>query len=321
MLWEALGATLGTSFGLGYTLYYSTPLIFTGLAVGLSFHAGLFNIGAEGQLYVGSIAMVIASQTMPWLPRVVAIPMVIFFALIGGAIWGGIPGFLKARRGSHEVIVTILFNFIAYSLIDYLILYRFKNPEVQNPETVSLNPQFWLPSLHEVFGLFPSTPVNLSLFIALLAAVGVYALLFHTTIGFELRAVGKSPTAARFAGISVSRNVTFALALSGALAAMVGLNEVMGHQHRVIEGFSPGYGFTGIAVALLARSHPLGILLSAFLFGALHNSAREIEFLSEKVTKELSLVLQGTLITFIASDYLFEKFITSRFRKSRGKSS
>lgn len=315
LLWEAFSVTLGTSFGLGYTLFYTTPLIFTGLAVALSFHCGLFNIGAEGQLYIGSIAIVAFSTLFPTLPAPVAGAIGLLAAGLAGAAWGGIAGFLKARRGSHEVIVTILMNFLAYSLVDYLVLYPLRNPEVQNPETVLVPEAFWLPPLSEALGLFPSTPVNVALFLALLAAVIVHFFLFYTTRGFEMRTVGKNAVAARFAGVSVATNVTLALALSGALAGLVGVNEVMGHQHRVIEGFSPGYGFTGIAVALLARSHPLGIVVSAFLFGALHNSAREIEFLSDKVTKELSLVLQGTLIAFIACDYLFEKLAKFRPKK------
>lgn len=312
VLWEGLRTTCFTSFGIGYTLFYATPLIFTGLSVAVCFHCGLFNIGAEGQLYVGSLFVIFVAYLFPSLPAPVAIPLAIVAAALGGAIWGGLAGWLKAARGSHEVIVTILLNFVGINLVNYFIMYPFKSTGSQNPETFDIpeNLRIWqLQDLFQKFGSdwLKSTPVNVSLFVALGCAFLCYILLFYTTYGYGLRTVGLSPLAARFAGISVPLNSVAALFLAGGLSGLVGVNEIMGHQHRLVEGFSPGYGFTGIAVALLARNHPLGIVLSAFLFGALHNSARELEFLSEKVTKELSLILQGTLIAFVAADFLIEK--------------
>jgi general nucleoside transport system permease protein len=193
-------------------------------------------------------------------------------------------------------------------------LYLFKDPEIQGPETITVGAGYHLPLLHDLSRLvglewFKSTPVSFALFVALGCAVLCYLFLFYTTAGYEMRAVGHNPVAARFAGISVSRNTVLSFFLSGAMAGLVGVNEVMGYQHKVVEGFSPGYGFTGIAVALLARNHPIGLIFSALLFGALQNSARELEFESEKVTKELSLVLQGTLIAFVASHYLIEGWL------------
>lgn len=307
VLWEALSQTLFTSFGLGYTLFYATPLIFTGLSVALAFHSGLLNIGGEGQLYLGAVSVIAVSTLLPTAPACVAIPVGILAAILGGALWGGIAGFLKGARGSHEVIVTILLNFIGLSLVDYLILYPLRNPEVQNPESLPIPSAFEIPKLSEVTGLFATTPVNLALCLALIAALFCHWLLYRTTIGFELRAVGLNPVAARFQGISVRKNMLLAMSLAGGLAGMVGVNEILGHQHRLIEGFSPQYGFTGIAVALLARNHPLGILLSALLFGALHNAARELEFSSDKVTKELSLVIQGIIVALIAAEGLIQR--------------
>jgi simple sugar transport system permease protein len=309
VLLEAFQSTLFTGFGLGYTLFYTTPLIFTGLAVAICYHCGLFNIGAEGQLYIGAIAIVVVASLLPGLPAPLAVPVGILAAALAGGAWGGLAGFLKARRGSHEVIVTILLNFIAFSLVNYLILYPYKQSETQNVETVSLGAGYHLPVLGDYFAAFKTTPLNATLFLAILTAVFFHFFLFRTTKGYELRAVGLSPIASRFSGIRVGRNTILALFLGGAVAGLVGVNEAMGYQHKIIEGFSPGYGFTGIAVALLARNNPLGILLSAFLFGTLHNASRELEFLSEKVTKELSLVLEGTLIAFIASDYLIESLL------------
>ncbi len=323
VLAKALGTTLFTDFGLGYTLYYATPLIFTGLSVAVAFHCGLFNIGAEGQLYLGTIAVVALASVFPNLPWPIAFPMGIAISALVGGVWGGAVGVLKAKRGSHEVIVTILMNFIAIFLVDYAILYLFKDPDIQGPETITVNAGYHLPLLNDMahwvgLDLFHSTPVNFALLIAIACAGLCYLFLFFTTYGYELRSVGQSPTAARFAGISVSKNTIVAFFLSGGLAGLVGVNEVMGYQHKVVEGFSPGYGFTGIAVALLARNHPLGLIFSALLFGALQNSARELEFESEKVTKELSLVLQGMLIAFVASHYLLEKWLKRKPKESKG---
>jgi len=323
VLFEALGNTFLTQFGLGYTLFYATPLIFTGLAVAIPFHCGLFNIGAEGQLSLGAISVVMIGTLFPRAPAIIAVPLAIIVCATAGGVWGGLAGYLKAKRGSHEVIVTILLNFLATILVDYLILYPYHDPALQAPETLTIPPAFELAKFEDLaarFGisLFKTTPVNISLFIAVGMAVASYVFLFYTTRGFELRAVGKSSIAARFAGISVPANLTLSMFLGGALAGLVGINEVMGYHHSLIEGFSPGYGFTGIAVALLARNNPLGILLTALLFGSLQNSARELEFLSERVSKELSLVLQGALIAIAACDFYIGKWIHKiGFRKKR----
>jgi general nucleoside transport system permease protein len=302
-----------TPFGLGYTLYYATPLMFTGLACALSFHCGLFNIGADGQLYVGALAVVVAAHFFPGVSPWAGIPMGILAAILAGAFWGSIAGALKAWRGSHEVIVTILLNFIAYSVVDYAILYPLRNGEVQNPETSPLPAAFQIPLLTgSTGGIFQSTPLNVSIGIALIAAVLCHLFLFRTTWGYELRTVGQNPVAARFAGISPGRSIFLALLLSGGLAGLEGVNEVMGSTHKLIQGFSAEYGFTGIAVALAARNQPIAVLFSAILFGGLQNSAREVEFLSDKVTKELFLVIQAVLIGFIAADYLIDKLFQNR---------
>lgn len=306
ILLEAFYNTYFTHFGLGYTLFYATPLIFTGLSVAVAARCGLFNIGAEGQLYIGSVALTFIATNIS-LPPTLAIIVAMLAACLGGALWGGIAGFLKSKMGSHEVIVTILLNFIAYSLTDYSILYIFKNPAVQNPESNEIHSEFVLPLLSDLtakMGLetFATTPVNTTLFIAVLSAFLVHLFLFRTKRGYELRAVGFNPKSSQFAGIKVSKNTLLAFILAGSLTGGVAINEVMGHQHKLIQGFSVEYGFTGIAVALLARNNPIGILFSAFLFGSLHNASREMEFLSEKVTKELSLVLQALMIGFVASE-------------------
>lgn len=312
VLGEALYNSCLTDFGLGYSLFYMTPYLFTGLGVAVCFQCGLFNIGGEGQLYLGAISIVALASVLPDVSPWVGIPLGIGVSAGAGGVWGGIAGWLKAKRGSHEVIVTILLNFIAFAIVNYLILYRFDNPSSQSPETFDVGPGYRIASLNSLFGalglsVFESTPANVSLFIAVSTAFATYFFLFHTSRGFALRCVGKSLRASEFAGISVQSQTLVALALGGALSGLVGINEVMGSQHKVIEGFSPQYGFTGIAVALLARSHPLGVIFSAFLFGVLQNSARELEFLSDKVTKELAVVIQAILIGFVAAQAVWGK--------------
>jgi simple sugar transport system permease protein len=321
VLFTALGNSIFTSFGLGYSLFYATPLILTGLAVAIPFQCGLFNIGGEGQLYLGAIAIVAVAALLPEAPAPIALPLGVAAAALAGAALGYLAGWLKAKRGSHEVIVTILLNFLAIAAVNWLLLHPLDAPESQAPETLTIGGGYHLARLETVakaVGLdwFASTPVNLTLFGAVLVAVAAHFLLFRSVAGFELRAVGQSHPASRYAGISVAGVSMGAMALGGAAAGLVGVNEVMGYKHSVLEGFSPGYGFTGIAVALLARNRPLRILPVALLFGALTNGARELEFFSEKVTKELSLVLQAVIIAMVASHPLGAMALT-RLRARR----
>ncbi len=320
ILWEAFTSTFFNGFGLGYTLYYTTPLIFTGLSVALCFHAGLFNIGAEGQLHLGAAGIIALSLFFPGLPWYFSIPLGVIASMLTGGLWGLIAGFLKAKRGSHEVIVTILLNFIGITFVNYLILYPFKNTQVQNPETLEIGQSYFLSPLSDFTAylgseLFRTTPVNVTLFLSLFAALICYLFLFHTARGYEIRALGQNPSAARFNGISASTNTLLVFTLAGALSGLVGINEVMGFQHKLIEGFSPQYGFTGIAVALMARNHPLGVILAALLFGSIHNGAREIEFLSEKITKEISIVMEAILIIIIAGQGYFSSLVYRLFKR------
>jgi simple sugar transport system permease protein len=313
VLFEAFYNTLFTPFGLGYTLFYATPLIFVGLSVAFCYHAGLFNIGAEGQLYIGSLGVVTSLSLVSNFPFYLGILFILFSCILFSGLWGGIAGVLKAKRGSHEVIVTVLLNFIAIAIVDYCILYVFKNPLGQNPETFVIPEKYFLPGLSSVFD---KTPVNVSFIGAVALCFFFYFYIYYTTRGYQLRAVGQNIKASQYAGIAVDKTIILATCVSGALAGLVGINEVLGHQHKLVQGFSPQYGFTGIAVALLARNHPIGILFSAFLFGALHNSSREIEFLSETVTKEISLVLEAILIAVIASPAIFNFLKKLRKKKN-----
>jgi ABC-type uncharacterized transport system permease subunit len=294
-------SAFGSSYDLGMTLFYSTPLIFTGLSVAVAFHAGLFNIGAEGQLTLGALAAAALGAVWPGVPAPLAPVLAALAALLAGMVWGAIPGWLRARRGSHEVINTIMLNFVAAGLASYVALYVLKNPNSQNPETRPIGAGYLIPQ----FGLFGRAPVSAALLLALGAAAVVWMLLWRTSLGFEIRAVGQSEAAARAAGIDTGRIRMIALSLAGGLAGLVGVGEVLGNAGQFKVGFSPDYGFIGIAVALLGRNQPAGVVAAAFLFGALHKGTADLDLESEHVTRELSLVLQALIILCVSADGLW----------------
>lgn len=298
----------------GYTLFYATPLIFTGLAVSLAFKCGLLNIGAEGQLYVGAFAAAWVGFTFPGLPGWVLIPLAMIAAMFAGGVWGGIPGVLKARFGSHEVINTIMLNFVAVGLVSYLTQSRYKVAGDAILQTKMIAEQAHIArfsTLLSPFGIhFPERiPLNVAFLLALLMCFLVWVFLWKTKWGYEIRAVGMNPLAAEYGGINVQRQIVLAMALSGSLAGMVGVNEVLGYRYRYYDGFSPGYGFAGIAVALLGRNHPIGVVLAAILFGALNRGGLFVDIFSDKVSKDLVQVLQGIIILFVAMEWLFRQLI------------
>ena len=291
----------GSRYDFGMTLFYATPLIFTGLSVMLAFHAGLFNIGAEGQLAMGALTVAALGACWAACPGLVAAILGIVAAAGGGAVWGAIPGWLRARRGSHEVISTIMLNFIAAGLASYVTLYLLKDTSTQNPETRPMGAGYLI--YH--FAIFEKAPVSLALPVALIAAVLVWALLWRTSLGFEIRAVGQSEAAARNAGIDVGKIRIISMTLAGALAGLVGVAEVMGNAGKFKMEFSPGYGFIGIAVALLGRNRPLGVIAAALLFGALHKGTADLDLETDHVTRELSLVLQALILLAVSADGLW----------------
>jgi simple sugar transport system permease protein len=291
-------SAFGSKYDFGMTLFYTTPLVFTGLSVAFAFHAGLFNIGAEGQLAIGTLALVSVGAAFPHLSPWIAPFLGVLASAIGGGLWGLVPGWLRARRGSHEVINTIMFNFIAAGLCSWVTLYLLRNPNSQNPETDAVGVNYMI---HQ-FGFFDSAPVSLAFLLAVGMAAGVWFILWKTVLGFEIRAVGQSESAARAAGIDAAHVRMIAMTIAGALAGMVGVGEVLGHAGRFRLGFSPGYGFTGIAVALLGRNQPLGIIASAFLFGALHKGTTDLDLETENVTRDFSLILQALVILCVSAD-------------------
>ncbi|MGF1551047.1 MAG: ABC transporter permease [Paracoccaceae bacterium] len=288
---------------LGYTLHYATNFVFTGLAVAVAFQARLFNIGAEGQAAIAGVAAAAVALALgPWLWGIVAIPLAIVAAAAGGALWAAVPGWLQAYRGSHIVITTIMFNFIAAGVVVALVSGPMKREGQAAPKTAEIADSARLPFVHDLaagIGLEAGrSPLNLAFVLALLVAFGVWVLVWRTRWGFALRAMGQSEPAAVYAGIPVRRLTVQAMAVSGALAGLMAVNEVVGAQGEVVIDFTAGYGFTGIAVALMGRAHPVGVVLAALLFGALFQGGAELDFEFQTITREMVLLVQGLIILF-----------------------
>lgn len=277
------------------SLVASTPYIFGGLAVALGFRAGLFNIGAEGQIFMGAIFSAFVGYSLTGLPMFIHMPVAFLAGAVGGGIWGFIPGWLKAKTGGHEVINTIMMNYIAFRLSDWLLTGLMKRPGTPNPVSPTILDSA---KLLRFFG----DPIrfHLGFFVALFMAWLVYWFLFKTKWGFELRAVGSNPHASRYAGMVVSLTIMLAMTLSGGLAGMAGANEVLGVNYNLAMAFSSGYGFDSIAIALLGRSHPLGVVLAALLFGALRNGATSMQ-LKAGIPIDIISVLQAFILVFIAA--------------------
>jgi general nucleoside transport system permease protein len=291
----------GSKYDAGMTLFYATPLIFTGLSVAVAFHAGLFNVGAEGQLTMGALAAAAAGIVWSKCPGPLGAIVGVLACIGGGALWGFIPGWLRAKRNSHEVINTIMLNFIAAGVASYITLYVLKNPDSQNPETKAIGVGYLL----HIFETFDSAPVSVALLLAVAAAIAFYVLIWRTSFGFELRAVGQNESAARMAGIDTARIRILAMTIAGGFAGMVGAAEVLGNAGRFKMNFSPEYGFMGIAVALLGRNGALGILAAALLFGALHKGTTELDLETEHVTRDLSMVLQAVILLCVSAEGLW----------------
>jgi simple sugar transport system permease protein len=277
------------------SLTKSVPYMFAGLAVALGFRAGLFNIGAEGQLFMGAAASAYVGFAVTGLPAIIHIPLALLAGALGGAVWGFVPGFLKAKTGGHEVINTIMMNYIAFRLSEYLLRGPLQRPNSFNPVSPFIQPSAELPR-------FFADPIrfHLGFFIALLVAYGVYWLLFKTRWGFDLRTVGANPRAARYAGMNIVVVTIAAMSLSGALAGLAGANEVLGVNHNLALAFSSGYGFDSIALALLGKSHPLGVVLAALLFGTLRNGAIQMQ-VTAGIPIDIISVMQAMILAFIAA--------------------
>jgi simple sugar transport system permease protein len=322
--WEALKLMAVGAFGsqeaIGYTLYFATNFIFTGLAVAVAYHAGLFNIGAEGQAYVGGLGTGLVCLWCGGWPFWAVLPLAIVAGAGFGAAWAFIPAWLQAKRGSHIVITTIMFNFLAAALMTYLLVNVLINPGQQSPETREFGANGTMPAIHALaakLGITVAmTPLNLAFVLALAAALLTWVVIWRTRWGFAVRVVGENPAAAVYGGIRPARVVIGAMLFSGALAGGLGLNELMGSQHRILIDFPGGAGFVGIAVALMGRNQPLGVIFAAILFGALAQGGSQLSFDMPKINRDLVIVIQGLVILFCgALENLFRVPLAALLRR------
>jgi ABC-type uncharacterized transport system permease subunit len=314
-----IDGAFGSGQNIAYTLYYATNFIFTGLAVAVAFHAGLFNIGGEGQTYIAGLGVALVCLTfdavLPWW---LTFPLAIAASAAVGALWALIPAYLQAKRGSHIVITTIMFNFIAASVMVYLLVGPLKPVGSMAPQTRNFLDGAQLPKLGwllEAVGLsVRSAPLNVSFLLALLMAWLVWVLIWRSKLGYEMRTFGFSPKAARYAGISEVRIIIVAMLISGALAGMMALNPIMGDQHHMSLDFVAGAGFVGIAVALMGRSHPAGIVPAAILFGVLYQGGAELAFEMPNISRDMIVIIQGLVILFAgALEHMFRAPIQAVF--------
>ncbi len=294
------------------TLLRATPLILAGLAVALGFRAGLFNIGAEGQIYIGALFATAVGISLPDLPLLIHLPLAVAAGFVGGAVWGFIPGILKARTGAHEVITTIMLNYVSYLVVDLALRQAFYQlPGRDDPVSKFIVPTAILPKL------IGDERLHWGLILAIAAAVAVWWLLFRSTKGFEFRAVGLNPSGARYAGMNISRTVVLTMMISGGLAGLAGASEILGTNLRLTPGFSPHWGFDAIAIALLGASRPVGVVFSAILFGALRAGATPMQA-QTGIPVDLVVVIQGLIIMFIAAPALVRGIYRIRSEKTTG---
>lgn len=313
----AFAALLQGAFGgpqqIGETIMRATPLIFTGLAVAFGFRANLFNIGANGQLVLGSLAAAWLGLVLAGWPAIVAVPAVLLFSALAGAAWAFIPALLKARTGAHEVITTMMFSWIGLYFTSWIV----SGPLADKggiPQTPPLPSNVWLPSLDTFIPGIPPVRAHVGFIVAVALAFVVWWVLKRTTLGYEVRAVGFNPSAAQNGGVSIGLTTVWALCISGMLAGLAGASEVLGVQHRMFDEVSAGsgFGFTGIAVALLAKNHPIAVIFAAILFGALSAGAGTMQ-LEADVSQKIITIVQALVIFFVGA----ETIITWLIRRSQ----
>jgi ABC-type uncharacterized transport system permease subunit len=308
-------SSFGSGYDFGMTLFYTAPFILTGLAVAIPFRAGLFNIGAEGQLTIGALCAAASGMIAPHLSSpVLAITFATLCAFIGGGLWGMIAGFLKAKRGSHEVITTIMLNFIAAGVSAYFVLYVMNDPTSSQPESVALPDAYIL----KPYAIFNGAPMGNLFWVLILLTVAIWFYLKQSRWGYQLKAMGENELAAETFGISRNRMWMSSMFVAGGLAGLVGVVEVLGNSHRFKIGFSADYGFVGIAVALVARGNVLGIIPAALLFGILQKGSGSLDLETDKITRDLSYIVEGLIILGVASDGLWDGIKNLR-RKSRAQ--
>ena len=297
-----IDGALGSSYGWGFTLYYATNFIFTGLAVMVAYHASLFNIGGEGQAAMGGLGVALVLLSLPLPHWALALPAAMIGAALFGAAWALIPAWLQAKRGSHIVITTIMFNFIAAAALNYILVSLLRPVGSMDPASARFPAETNLPSLSEILASVGilwgrNTPANVTFLVAVLACVLVWLLIWRTRLGYEIRALGRSERGAIYAGISPVKITVVAMLISGGLAGMMAINNVMGEAERLVLNSVEGAGFIGIAVALMGRSHPFGVFLASVLFGFLYQGGAELA-LWTSIPRELITVIQALVILF-----------------------
>jgi len=316
---EAFSAMFYGAFGgtrqIGETLLRATPLVFTGLAVAYGFRSGLFNIGAEGQLFLGGLAAAFVGVQLAGFPWIVSVPAVILSAAVAGAAWAFIPALMKAKIGAHEVITTMMFSYIGRYLVSWIVTGPFKD-EGAIPQTPLLPETSQLPRISDVLTFIQPNRAHFGIILGVGVAILVWWILKYTVLGYEARAVGFNPFASETGGISVSATTIKSLCISGALAGLSGAVEIMGLHHRLFDQFSSGFGFTGIAVALLAKNNPIGVLAAALLFGALSAGSGTMQ-LQADVSQKVIAIIQGTIIFLVGAETIVTWFV-AKARKAKG---
>lgn len=296
-----LMGSLGTRVGIAETLVKAAPLILAGLGFAFAFQCGLFNIGGEGQIYLGALGAALVGIYVTGLPSLLHVPLALLAGTALGAVWGAIPGYLKARLGISEIINTIMLNYVGIYFVSYLVFGPLREPPGYNPQTARMLSSAMLPRF------LAGTRAHVGFFLALAVAVLVFYVIYRTTFGYQIRAVGFNRNAAKYAGIRVRRSLVLTMAISGALAGLAGANEILGIQGRLIIGFSPGYGFDAIAVALVGKAHPFGVILAGLLFGALNAGANVMQR-NAGVPVQITYIIQGLVVLFvIGSDFLVSR--------------
>lgn len=309
--------TFGSWRGVSQTLYRATPYFFTAMALSFAFKAGLFNIGAEGQMFIGGLALAWVGFTFPGLPAPILFPLCLLAGFLGGAFWGAIPGYLKVKRGAHEVITTIMMNFIAIALVQYLVQNHFTNPDWGIPHTPVVGKGAWAPSLSTFLPFFPSgARVNVIFLLAVFMAILTVVLLSRTKLGYEIRATGLSPDAAEYAGIDIANRTVMTMAISGGFAGLATANFILGPgSHYFLKSEYGNIGFSGIAVGLLGRNNPLGVILAAALFGFLEHGGLGVQLFFPDVPRQIVEIMQAVVLIILVVVLELVRRYVSRLRK------
>ncbi|MES2018256.1 MAG: ABC transporter permease [Pseudomonadota bacterium] len=320
---ESIGILVANSFnldGLGYTLFYATTFIFTGLSVSIAMKAGLFNIGTDGQMYIAGLGLTVAMLNLDArLPALLLIPAAMLCSMLFGALWAFLPGYLQAKRGSHIVVTTIMFNFIAANLMNFVIVRYLIPVGSQNTSSRNFADAGAMPRLGEWIPSFADAPLNLSFLLAIVALAVYGIVVWRSPWGYKLRATGLNPNAAHYAGVKISRMIIVAMLISGAFAGLAAVNSILGSTHYLSISFPQGAGFIGIAIALMGRQHPVGIFLSSVLFGALIQGGGELSMVKQNIPAEMFIFIQGVIILFCgAMEHLYGPAVLKLINAKKG---